>query len=252
MNLPPSIGYPSQLRPRAEKAPVAIPGVSYERWAATQRLGIAGSPCRRSHPRLVSAIPYPRPCACACQVSLSANTCRPGKTGVPRSTAVGWLRSEPRKVVSADLLDMDQIRLQAEVLKLRQRNRRLCAVIRLLLALARPVGAHLEHVRRPVGAARVRVLRGIGCAERVLSLWGARRVLRLSPCRYHQWREAQRYCGLSDEARCPRSTPTRLTADEVLEIKAMVTSREYRHVSTGRLALLAQRLGRVLAAPATS
>jgi transposase InsO family protein len=50
---------------------------------------------------------------------------------------------------------------------------------------------------------------------------------------------------------CPQSTPTRLTATETLTIKEMVESPEYRHVSTGRLAILAQRLGRVFAAPAT-
>jgi transposase InsO family protein len=42
-----------------------------------------------------------------------------------------------------------------------------------------------------------------------------------------------------------------LTADEILAIKEMVESPEYRHVPTGRLAILAQRLGHVFAAPAT-
>ncbi len=45
--------------------------------------------------------------------------------------------------------------------------------------------------------------------------------------------------------------PSRLTADEVLTIKAMLESPEYRYIPTGRLALLAQRLGKVFAAPAT-
>jgi transposase-like protein len=171
--------------------------------------------------------------------------------GVPRSTAAGWLRGEPQRVVTGDVLDMDHARLQAEILNVRQQVRRLGAVIRLLLALVRAVGVHLDQVRLPEGAARARLLRAIGCAERVLSLQGALRVLRLSPSRYHQWRQAERPCGLDDHASCPRSTPTRLTADEVLTIKSMVMSPEYRHVSTGRLAILAQRLGRVFAAPAT-
>ena len=41
--------------------------------------------------------------------------------GVPRSTALGWLRGEYRPVVTADVLNMDVVRLQAEVLKLRKR-----------------------------------------------------------------------------------------------------------------------------------
>ena len=54
--------------------------------------------------------------------------------GVPRSTAAGWLRGNYAPVVGADVLDMDKTKLQAEVLKLRQRVRRLAAIVRLLLA----------------------------------------------------------------------------------------------------------------------
>jgi transposase InsO family protein len=42
-----------------------------------------------------------------------------------------------------------------------------------------------------------------------------------------------------------------LTAKDVSAIKDMVTSPDYRHVPTSRLAILAQRLGRVFAAPST-
>ena len=101
------------------------------------------------------------------------------RNGVEFSTAVGWLRGEPRRVISADILDMDQIRLQTEVLKLRGRIHQLSAVTRLLLALVRTVGVHLDHVPLPEGAERARLLRAIGCAERVLSLQGALRVLRV-------------------------------------------------------------------------
>ncbi len=97
-------------------------------------------------------------------------------------------------------------------------------MVRLLLALVRAAGVHLDWVRVPEGAARTRLLRTIGCAVRVLSLQGALRVLRLSPSRNHQLRQAERPCGfdaVNDAAHgtgCPRSTPTRLTAEEVLEI----------------------------------
>ena len=76
-------------------------------------------------------------------------------------------------------------------------------------------------------------------------------MLRLSPSRYHQWRRAEQACELDDQVSCPQSTPTRLTAAEILAMEEMVESPEYRHVPTGRLAILAQRLGRVFAAPAT-
>ncbi len=39
--------------------------------------------------------------------------------GVPRSTAAGWLRAGPQDVISLDLVDMRELRLQGELAKLR-------------------------------------------------------------------------------------------------------------------------------------
>src|SRR5262249_18849142 len=50
---------------------------------------------------------------------------------------------------------------------------------------------------------------------------------------------------------CPHRSPHRLTPSEVLAIKDMVTAPQYRHVPTGTLAVLAQRLGKVCASPST-
>ena len=170
---------------------------------------------------------------------------------IPRSTAVGWLRGEYKPVVTVDVMDMDSVRLQAEVLKLRRRLQMLAAIVRLLVALLRALDARLDRTRLPEGTAKRRLLGAIDRARGTLSLRVALRVLRLSPSRYHQWRQAERLCELDDRVSCPRSTPTRLTAAEVREMKDMVQSPEYRHVPTGRLAILAQRLARVFAAPAT-
>ena len=171
--------------------------------------------------------------------------------GVPRSTAVDWLRRDRRPVVTGHVSGMETVQLQAEILKLRQCICRLGAVVQLLLALVRARGGHLEQTRLPEGPTRARLLRAIERANSDLSLKSALRILHLSPSRYHHWRQGQRACGLEDAGTCPKTTPTRLTADEVLTIKSMVESLEYLHVSTGRLAVLAQRLSRVFAAPAT-
>ncbi len=90
--------------------------------------------------------------------------------GVPRSTAVGWLRRDHRPVVSGDVLEMDAVQLQAEVLKLRQCIRRLGAVVRLLLALVRALGWNLDRTPLPQGRARARLLRAIERAQPALSL----------------------------------------------------------------------------------
>ncbi len=171
--------------------------------------------------------------------------------GVPRSTVQGWLRNKYRPVVTADVLDMDAVRLPAEVLKLRRRVRMLSAIVGLLVALLRAVDVRLDRTRLPEGAAKTRLLRAIERAQGAFTLRAALRILRLSPTRYHRWHRAERICELEDQPSCPRSIPTRLTVTEILATKDMVESPEYRHVPTGRLAILAQRLGRVFAAPGT-
>ena len=43
------------------------------------------------------------------------------RLGVPRSTAQGWVKLAPADVITLDVVDMDNLRLQQEVLKLRAR-----------------------------------------------------------------------------------------------------------------------------------
>ncbi len=170
--------------------------------------------------------------------------------GVPRSTARGWLTSEPAPVVSVDIVDMDASALRQEVLGLQKRILRLQALLRLLFALLRVSGFSLDHARLPAGDRKQRLLRAIDRASSVLPLRSVLRVLRLSHTRYYAWkREGE--CGLDDAPSCPRLSPQQLTPAETVVIKEMVTSEEYRHVPTGTLALLAQRLGRVFASPTT-
>ena len=64
--------------------------------------------------------------------------------GVPRSTAVSWIRRGPRPVVSAEVLALDHAELQAEVLALRRRIRFLLAIIRLAFLLVRLPGTYLN------------------------------------------------------------------------------------------------------------
>ena len=64
-------------------------------------------------------------------------------------------------------------------------------------------------------------------------------------------RRLQHACARDDQSSCPHTSPHRLTPPEIRAIKDMVTALEYRHVPTGTLAVLAQRLGKVWASPST-
>ena len=170
---------------------------------------------------------------------------------VPRSTAIGWLKEDDHPIITDLILEMESCQLQAEILMLRARLQKLHAIIRLLPVLIRVPDIRLDQTRLPGGAAKTRTLRAIDRSRDSLSLKGALNALGLPASRYHRWRQIEQHCGFDNQLSCPRSTPSRLTAEEMLTIKAMAEPSDYRHVPTGRLALLAQRIGKVFASPTT-
>ncbi len=58
-------------------------------------------------------------------------------------------------------------------------------------------------------------------------------------------------CELDDRSSCPRTQPTRVSAEEVSTIHDMAIAEDYRHLPVSRLALLAQRLCKVFASAST-
>jgi putative transposase len=100
-------------------------------------------------------------------------------------------------------------------------------------------------------APRPGILRGVDRTREFVPLRALLRFLRVSPSRFHAWRRLQHACALDDQSSCPHTSPHRLTTPEVRAIEDMVTAPEYRHVPTGTLAVLAQRLGKVWASPST-
>jgi transposase InsO family protein len=73
----------------------------------------------------------------------------------------------------------------------------------------------------------------------------------ISHSRYHSWCRVAQGCDLEDQPSCPKTVPTRLTAEEVETIGEMVEDGDYRFMSIRALALHAQRAGKVFASPST-
>jgi transposase InsO family protein len=171
--------------------------------------------------------------------------------GVPKSTAYGWLRRAPRSVTTAPGEDADSVlQLRRENALLKKRLRRLRAILRVLFVLFRIVKPDLAHLRIPAPE-KESLLRAV---DRTRGPLGLRRVLSLfglSAARLHAWRVAAAACQLEDQPSCPKTSPQRLTAAEVLRLRQIVTSDDYRHVPTTRLALLAQRLAHVFVSAST-
>jgi putative transposase len=169
--------------------------------------------------------------------------------GVPRSTAHGWLGSNSADVVTLDVLDMNVSQLQQELVSLRRRNERLISLLRLVVTVLKVAGFSLSRIRLPEESTKRRLLRSIEQSRQHFTLRTALRVTGLTHGRYHAW--SQDECGLADSQSCPKSSPQQLTQTEVNVIREMVTSEDCRHVSTGTLARLAERLGKVFASPST-
>jgi len=172
------------------------------------------------------------------------------RLGVPRTTVAGWLRRAPRAVTTAARGDASLEDLRRYLVRLATRNRRLTAVLRVLFVLLRTLAPDLSRVR-VTAPDKVRLLRAV---ERTRSVLGLRRILAvlgLSAARLHAWRNAAMACQLEDQSSCPNSSPQRLTPTEIAKIGAMVTSADYRHVPTSRLAVPAQRICVVFASPTT-
>ena len=173
------------------------------------------------------------------------------RLGVPRSTAMGWSSGRSRPGVTLDVLDEPSSELRDEVLRLRRRVRILNAVVGLLVAHRKdrtPVTAVRGRSREP---SRARLIAAVQRARKVLPLRSALRVIGVSTSTYNSWTAKPEPCGLDPDRSCPRSRPDRLTNAEVCAIHAMATDEKFRHVPTGRLAVLAARLGRVHASSTT-
>ncbi|MCP5039466.1 MAG: transposase family protein [bacterium] len=151
----------------------------------------------------------------------------------------------------SDLVNCDRSALIAEINALRQRTSLLAAVVGLLVSMLRTSKTRINYERFAEGEAKKDLLRAIDRASRSLPLRSALQVVRLSPSRYHSWRQLQGGCELDDQPSCPRMRPTRLVPREVESMRTLAESSDYRHMSLRALALHAQRIGEVFASPST-
>jgi transposase InsO family protein len=172
--------------------------------------------------------------------------------GVPKTTISGWLKATPRDVVSHEVFDLNDLQVRRRIFKLELQLKIVKAIMRLLLAVFRVFRFQLNYERLPEGKNKKKLLRAIERARKVLPLRAVLRILKLSSTRFHSWTRAEANgCSLDDQSTCPISHPTQLTQDEVRTMHDIAIAPEYRHVSTGRLAILAQRLGMLFASPST-
>jgi hypothetical protein len=211
----------TRIRPRFEQR---------QRMADDRRMKTASRPQRRNDHQLRDLV---RPTG-----DLTITT----ELGVPRSTARGWLAEAPTVVISVDGANRTEAELRQEILKLRQRvgNSRRCSGWP-SPCYTPPGSGSQAHVCRTEKPSCGSCAPWIGLAS-VSRLRVVLRFRHLSPSRFQAWRRRQTACALEDRSSCPRTAPHQLMRAEVDAIRDTVTAPEHRHVSTGTLAVLAQRL----------
>jgi predicted RNase H-like nuclease (RuvC/YqgF family) len=121
------------------------------------------------------------------------------RLGLPRSTVAGWLRRAPRSVTTTAEGDVSLTELRAQVMRLKKRNRRLAAVLRLLFALLRILEPDLSRFRISAPD-KTRLLRAIERTRRVRGLRRILAVVGLSAARLYAWRAAATACQLEDRS----------------------------------------------------
>ncbi len=177
---------------------------------------------------------------------------------IPRSTAKSWLRRGQAKVISLDddEFEVADLRQQIAVLERRIQKysraaRKLAAVARLLRAERAACGFSLVDRRVPGASSKAQILGAVARFRALLPLASILRLLGISSARFYAWQRAAKSCGLEDRSSCPKCSPSQLTAAELLVMKEMATSDDYRHMPLSTLAVYAQRVGRAFASVST-
>ena len=170
---------------------------------------------------------------------------------IPSSTVRTWRKRGEKEFVTLKPQQSREAELRDRVQRLERKLLEARAKLILRRTLIAVLGVSLENLRVPTAAAKRKLLRAIRVARKVILLSAAAEVLGISPARYYAWVEADAGCALPDTPSCPRTKPTQLTFEEVHTMRDMVTSKNFRHMSTRALALFAQRTGQVFAHPAT-
>lgn len=183
-------------------------------------------------------------------VCTTGDTAHALRIGVPRSTANGWLQPRVQSVISLSQFGQHVESLETEVARLQLQVSRLRHLLRLLFLIFRISGFSFQNCRIPCSSDKSKLINLINNAATVIPVGRLLNVIGLSRSRFYAWSDIEA-CELADNSSCPKSFPTQMSVAEVDTMRSMITSTDYRHLSTGALARVARKLGKVFAAPAT-
>jgi len=159
---------------------------------------------------------------------------------IPRSTIHGWKKARSKPVVTLVAPNSYVEELERRVHVLERRTARLRALLRLCIVLLRLSGFSLVSRRLPKGEDKQKLLGSLDHASRFVRLPRLLQWIGISSARYYDWKNSQE-CGLTDAS----------SSKELSDMRLMLESEDYRHLSIGSIVRLAYRLGKVHACSST-
>jgi len=178
----------------------------------------------------------------------TGNPCLFPDLKIPYSTIRSWLSRGCPEVVTHESIGKNELQLHEEIAKLKKKVAVLIAVLRVVTTLLRVSGFRLDKRQRlPERKFKLAILKSIERDGRALPTKSILGIAHLSAARYNAWKRLELDCGLDDRSSCPHTSPSQLLPKEVVCIKEIVTSDEYRHMPISSLALFTQRIGKVFA-----
>ena len=170
---------------------------------------------------------------------------------IPRRTASRWVNGRRRPVVSVQDLDETPVVLVARIRELETRCMGLEALLALVTSVFNLFGLSIDWHRVPAGEVKDKLLEAITRCSTHVPLSRCLAAIGLSATRFYRWRKLAVQCQLDDHPSCPGLTPSKLTAQELAEMRELVTSPAFAHFPIRALSLLAKRTGAVFASATT-
>ena len=112
-------------------------------------------------------------------------------------------------------------------------------------------GLSIDWSRLPEGEAKQKLIKAVDKCSTEIPLGLCLKEIGLSTSRYYLWRKLAVACQLSDVSSCPKLKPSKLTPNELSEMKELVTSPAFAHFSIRALSWLAKRTCSVFASATT-
>ena len=148
-------------------------------------------------------------------------------------------------------LDAAPTVLVARIRELEARCLGLEALLTLVTSVFSFFGLSIDWRRVPAGESKDKLLKAIIDCSAHVPLSRCLAIIGLSTTRFYRWRKLAVQCQLDDHPSCPRLTPSKLTAQELAEMRELVTSRAFAHFSIRALSWFAKRTGAVYASATT-